>query len=115
MPQGQLRDPHKEQHRRRLIERWQRSGLSVCAFCERHRVAVSSFYAWRRALQQRDRPVNSSQAPDPPVFLPVHVQNEPTDQRPPLELVLASGRCLRVPPGFDAATLRALLTVLEDA
>jgi hypothetical protein len=28
-------------------------------------------------------------------------------------LVLASGRCLRIPPGFDPAALRALLVVLE--
>jgi hypothetical protein len=31
-----------------------------------------------------------------------------------LEVVLASGRRLRVPSGFDAATLRQVLTVLEE-
>ena len=37
MPHGKPRDPRKEQHWRRLLERWQSSGLSVRAFCERHR------------------------------------------------------------------------------
>jgi hypothetical protein len=31
-----------------------------------------------------------------------------------LEVLLASGRRLRVAPGFDAATLRQLLAVLEE-
>ena len=114
MPQGKHRDPDKEQHWRRLIEQWQRSELSVFAFCERHRLAVSSFYAWRRAIQQRDRPANGSQTPGSVTFLPVHVQHEPTDQQSPLELVLANGRCLRITPGFDPVALRALLAVLED-
>ena len=55
----------------------------------------------------------TSQAPDPVTFLPVHVRHDSPDERPPLELVLASGRCLRIPPGFDPAALRALLDLLE--
>jgi hypothetical protein len=31
-----------------------------------------------------------------------------------LELVVGSGRVVRVPPGFDVATLRNLLAVLEE-
>jgi transposase-like protein len=114
MQRVKIRCQHKEQQRRRLIEQWQRSGLSVWAFCEQHRLAVSTFYAWRRALQQRDRPANGSQLPDAVTFLPVHVQNEPSDQQLRLELVLAGGQCLRIPPGFDPDTLRAILAVLED-
>jgi hypothetical protein len=113
MPHGKLRDPRKEQHWRRLIERWRGSGLSVRAFCEQHRLAVPSFYAWRRWLQQPDRLAPAAQAPASVTFLPVHVRHDPPDQRPPLELVLASGQCLRIPPGFDPAALRALLAVLE--
>ena len=32
-----------------------------------------------------------------------------------IEVVLADGRCLRVAPGFDPATLRQVLAVLEEA
>lgn len=113
MSQRKPRDPRKEQRWRQLVERWQRSGLSVRAFCRRHRLAESTFYAWRRTLQQGDRLAPDAQAPDPVTFLPVHVRHEPPEQQSPLELVLAGGRCLRIPPGFDPAALRALLAVLE--
>ena len=114
MPHGKPRDPAKQQHWQRLIERWQASGLSVRTFCERQRLAVPSFYAWRRRLQQSDRLAPAAQATAPVTFLPVHVRDDPPDQRPPLELVLASGQCLRIPPGFDPDALRALLAVLEE-
>jgi hypothetical protein len=42
--------------------------------------------------------------PEPPV----------ADSRSALELLLAGGRVLRVPAGFDAATLRRLLALLEE-
>jgi hypothetical protein len=41
------------------------------------------------------------------------VADAPTAQASVLELVLADGRVVRVAPGFDAATLRQLLTALE--
>jgi transposase len=113
MPHGKPRDPHKEQHWQQLIERWQSSGLSVRAFCERHRLALPSFYAWRRTLQQRGCLLRPSQVPAPVTFLPVHVQPDDPAPRPSLELVLANGRCLRIPAGFDPAVLQALLAALE--
>jgi hypothetical protein len=113
MSQGKPRDPGKEQHWRQLIDQWQCSGLSVRAFCERHSLAVPSFYAWRRRLQQAAPPAQVC-SPHAVTFLPVHVRPDPADHRPPLELVLASGRCLRIPPGFDPNALRALLAVLGE-
>jgi transposase-like protein len=97
----------------RLVELWRRSGLSVPAFCRRHRLAAPSFYAWRRKLRQEQPPANNAAAPPPVTFLPVHVRYETPEPPPPLELILPSGLCLRVPPGFDPAALRHLLAVLE--
>ena len=54
-------------------------------------------------------------APAPVTFVHVQVRHDPTDLPAPLELVLAHGRCLRIPPGFDPAHLRALLLALEDS
>jgi hypothetical protein len=112
MPQGKPRDPRKERHWRQLIQRWQHSGLSVRVFCQRHHLAVPSFYAWRRTLRQRDG--LNDQATPPVTFLPVHVRHDDADPRP-LELVLANGRCLRIPHGFDPAHLRRALLALEDS
>jgi transposase len=106
MTHGKPRDPRKEQQWRRLIQLWKNSGLSVRAFCARHHVTQPSFYAWRRELQQRDAATT---------FVQVQVV---TDDQPasatPIEILLAGGRSVRITPGFDPATLRQLLAVLQE-
>ena len=101
-----MRDEQKERQWRRWIAQWRTSGLSVRDFCAHHGLATPSFYAWRRALQQR--------ATDTPTVVAVQVV---ADTAPALasalEVVLNDGRTVRVAPGFDAATLRQLLAVLE--
>jgi hypothetical protein len=109
MAQGRPRDPRKQQQWQQWIQQWQASGLSVRAFCARHRLAEPRFYAWRRQLRQRQRPVAG--------LVPVHVLANPNPEPAAahvLEVVLADGRRLRVPAGFDAVTLRHVLAVLEE-
>ncbi len=108
MATGKPRDERKEQHWRQRIRDWQRSGLSIRDFCGRRGLSQPSFYAWRRELQRRDS--------EKPLFVPIHLQADdpPTPVNHALEVLLASGRRLRVSPGFDAATLRQLLAVLEE-
>jgi transposase-like protein len=106
MAHGKPRDPRKEQQWRRLIQLWKNSGLTVRAFCASHHITQPSFYAWRRELQQRDAAAT---------FVPVQIV---TDDQPasstPIELFLAGGRSVRITPGFDSATLRQLLAVLQE-
>ena len=107
MAPGRARDQRKEQQWRRWINQWQASGLSVQAFCARHDLASARFYHWRRVLERRA-------AEQPAAFVPVQVvADAPPAQGSALELVLADGRIVRVAPGFDEATLRRLLAVLE--
>jgi hypothetical protein len=107
MAQGRPRDPRKEQRWRQWLEQWEQSGLSVRAFCDRHRLAEQRFYAWRRLLRQR---------PTAPAFVPVQIVAEPQPEAAgALEIVLAGGRRLCVRAGFDPVTLRQLLAVLEEA
>ena len=106
MAPGRARDERKERQWRRWIGEWQASGLSVRAFCERRGLAIPSFYAWRRALERR--------AAEKAAFVPVQVVADPVPTRTSaLEVVLTDGRTVRVAPGFDGATLRQLLAVLE--
>jgi hypothetical protein len=106
MAPGRARDEQKERQWRHRIEQWEVSGLSVQAFCARHGLTAASFYHWRRVLERR--------AAEAPAFVPVQVvADTPPPQASALELVLADGRAVRVAPGFDAATLRRLLAVLE--
>jgi hypothetical protein len=106
MAHGRPRDERKAQQWRLRINEWQRSGLSVQAFCAQRGLARPSFYAWRRTLEQR--------AVAKAAFVPVQVVADAAPlQATTLEVVLADGRTVRVAPGFDGATLRQLLAVLE--
>jgi transposase len=89
-----------------LIQLWKNSGLSVRAFCARHHITQPSFYAWRRELRQRDAITT---------FVPVQVvtEDQPASSTP-IEILLPGGRSVRITPGFDPATLRQLLAVLQE-
>jgi transposase len=106
MAPGRVRDERKERQWRRWINDWRASGLSVRDFCARHGLATASFYNWRRALEQR--------VAEEPAFAPVRIEADAVPaQTSALEVVLVDGRTVRVVPGFDTATLRQLLAVLE--
>lgn len=126
MPRPQQRDPAKERYWRRLLRLWLRSGQTGRDFCAAHGLSEPSFYAWRREIARRDhentpppKPALRSVAPTPsagtplPAFVEVTVAAEASAPAP-VEVVLANGRRIRVPPGFDADLLRQLLRVLEE-
>jgi hypothetical protein len=108
---GKPRDAAKERFWRRMVRRWQASGLSVRAYCAQHRLSQPAFYAWRRTLAQRDAEAAR--------FIPVHVVgDEKLAARDAsgqgLELLLSPSRVLRIGPGFDGPTLGRLLALLEE-
>lgn len=118
---GRERDIGRERFWRDVILRWHRSGQTVRAFCDNHGLAEGSFHAWRRTIAQRDRQATAMPTVDRagdnlPAFVPLRVTGTPaaSSSISPLELVLGQGRVIRVPPGFDANTLRNLLAVLEE-
>jgi transposase-like protein len=113
MTQGKPRDPRKELFWRDTLARWQASGLSIRAFCARHRLTESAFHAWRRTLAQRDRDNPSPRSPTV-TFVPLQVQHDLPCSPPALELVCRHGRLLRIPADFPVAQLRAVLAVLEE-
>ena len=120
------RDSGKERFWRGLIALWQRSQpVTVRDFCADHDVSEASFYSWRRTLSQRDQdsstPVDgkvehrrfrrSDSAPTPARFVPLTIV--PSAFSADLHLTLNSGHSIRIPPGFDAVTLRQLLAILQ--
>lgn len=113
------RDRGKERFWRRMLRQWRRSGQSVRAFCAEHGLAEALFYAWRRTIQERDRETRGDALRSrdhaacsvPPLFVPVTVAQTAAS----IEVVLARGHVVRVPPGFDPVTLRQLLAVLDEA
>jgi hypothetical protein len=115
------RDRGKERFWRQVVRRWRRSGLGVRAFCAAESLSEPSFYSWRRELARRQEEGSANVAPR---FVPVHVRTDvdvaatATDvapaSPPAIDVVLANGRRLRVPAGFDPAMLRLLLAVAEE-
>ena len=112
------RDVGKEHFWRRILLRRQQSKQSTHDFCAENGISEASFYAWRRIIAERDQQAlparrRKSEADGPAVFIPLHVS--PTSCNSMLEVMVGSGRVVRVPADFDAAVLRRLLAVLEDA
>lgn len=128
------RDRGKERFWREMVQRWQRSGVTIRDFCDAHGLSEPSFYGWRREIAKRDeqaseRPArrkssgraesaNGSSRRDQyanglPAFVPLQVM--PAEPASVLEVVVGAGHVVRVAPGFDAPTLRSLLAVLAEA
>jgi hypothetical protein len=116
------RDQAKEQFWRQALADWQHSGLSVTGFCHQRQIQTQSFFRWRRLLCLRDQsPASPVEGPGdsptaPPLFVPVHVRAAApvAAPSPAFEVVLRTGRVLRVGQGFDPDNLRRLLVVLEE-
>jgi hypothetical protein len=113
MSNGKPRDSQKERIWRQTIGRWQKSGLTIRAYCRQHGLAEANFHAWRRTIANRDSEV-----------VPFAAVRVVTDEscglsgqaaHGALELILPNRRVLRIGAGFDAATLERLLPLLEEA
>jgi transposase len=88
---------------RERLDRFERSGVTVQAFCRREGVSVPSYYQWRRKL--RDRAVK----PAPVSFLPISLATRGLiggEER--VEIELPSGSIVRL-SGVDADTLRVAI------
>jgi transposase len=124
---GPERDLSKERQWRERVQRWERSGESVRAFCRGEGLHESAFYAWRRELARRRQERQAlraarkqahagpnAAATEPVRFLPVQVTAEKVaEERSGVEILLHTKRTIRVRPGFDRQTLRDVLAVLE--
>jgi transposase-like protein len=115
------RDQVKEQFWRQTLADWQQSGLSVTAFCRQHQLQPQSFFRWRKLLELRDQPDASpcqasiDAAAASPLFVPVQLRPAvPAAASATFEVVLRTGRLLRLAPGFDPTCLRQLLALLEE-
>jgi hypothetical protein len=97
----------------RILDRWKQSGLGGPTFCRREGLSQPQFYSWKRKLRLRDEAKVRRPGRKRLEFVPVELK--PSSSGSPLELVLAGGRVVRIPAGFDAAALTRLLSVLEGA
>jgi hypothetical protein len=100
-------DPARERLWRNRLARWKGSDLKLSEFCDREGVTPTAFAHWRKEIAPRD----ARAAADPLSFVPVYVT--PAVTTAPLEVILAGGRVVRVPTGFDPVHLRAVVAALK--
>lgn len=115
------RRAEREREVRAVVERWERSGLTLTGFAEREGLARKTLSRWRRRLGIGDdrvrrgrppmNPSNESRARAAALFTEVS-PSLLTVQAPMFEVVLPSGVTLRVPERFEADALRRLVAVL---
>ena len=99
---------------RRVLARWQRSGLTLREFGEKRGISLSTLSWWRRVFRHAgDEEGNGAAAENAVVFTevppPANVPRTPAV----LEIVLHSGHVVRVPAGADTDTLQRVLQVLQ--
>lgn len=104
----------------RVLQRWERSGLTLKAFGEREGIPASTLVWWRHVFRHRGtarrphRIAKTTKRSRPPQhFVEVHCDKESVGRTAVLELVLRSGHVVRVPAGVDAAALHTVIGVLE--
>ncbi len=118
-----LMDRRGNRHRywQRVIAAWRRSGLSQAEYCRQSKIARGTFSWWKWRLKQlaseARRPLETKPPSQQPSFMPVHIvapkERHETLQKG-IEVVLSTGRSLRVHGDFDAQVLAKLVAVLED-
>ena len=95
----------KEVFWRNLLAKYDSRRETIRGFCQRQGVSERAFYRWREKLPP-------GRVASQPAFQPVFIQPVAA-ATPTIEVKLPGGRRLLLRPGFDAATLRQLLDVLE--
>jgi hypothetical protein len=96
------------------ISRFPLSGRTPAQFCAIEAVSLPSFYSWKRrfaAEALRSDAGLDKPAPHAPSLLPLRLLGANAS----LELILASGLLLRIPPGADPAWVRSLVAALGGA
>ena len=86
---------------------WKESGLSQSAYCREHGLKLHRFLYWKKRLLPEKTAVSM-------VELPISVlkTRRLLPSAPPICIVFG-GRCrIEIPPGFDPASLEAVLRVV---
>jgi transposase len=94
----------------RTVAQWKRSGLTAEVFAEQQGLNVHSLRGWSSALQRPS--VTTSHTGFARVVAIDSAATRPAEPAM-VEVVLASGRVVRVGKGFDPGLLREVVAALE--
>jgi hypothetical protein len=122
------RDDEKETYWKGQLGAWIASKLSVRQYCLTNGISESSFRAWRRELDLREREASSlTVSPGVPAtvnpFVPIRlvtknehkiIREAQSGKAPGLELVVRGGAVIRVDGDTDLKLVSQLLSALEE-
>ena len=107
------------EERREIVREFGASGQTQRAFCQQWGITANTLRSWcRRIADGTGGKAEETAQPGsvPPRLLALQVQADvPASEAAGIGLVTRSGVRIEVHPGFDAATLRRLLALVEDA
>ncbi len=106
----------RERYWRGVLGQWRASGMSRAAFCRRRGINYYTLSQWKSRLETEPAggsKENGSSRSRRPHFVEVAVPTASAFAAA-YEITLASGRTLRVPPGFDESDVARLIAVVES-
>lgn len=92
---------------RLVIKAWRSSGETLARFARRHRVEPKRLARWVNRLDGAGK--------GRLLLHPVRLVDDRLEAGAAIEIELAEGRCVRVPPGFAPEDLRRVLAVLAES
>ena len=99
---------------RRMLARWQRSGLTLSEFGQQRGIPVSTLTWWRQVFRRAGEEKRNGAAVENAVVFTEVPQPAKVPRTPSvLEIVLHSGHLVRVPAGADTDTLQRVLQALQ--
>jgi len=99
---------------RRVLARWQRSGLTLRGFGQQRGIPPSTLSWWRQVFRRAgEAEVNGAAAEKPVVFTEVPQPAKVPRTASVVEIVLHSGHMVRVSAGADTDTLQRVLQALQ--
>ena len=96
-------------HWQKVLEQYQRSGLSVRVFCDEKRIPPNSFYQWRRKLQSPSESSSNS-------IIPVKLVSAPPATAPPshvVQIMTPNGFSIRLDSAMRSEELSTILRAIS--
>ena len=99
---------------RRVLGRWERSGLTLREFGQQRGIPLSTLTWWRRVFRGASEEAGNSAAAENAVVFTEVLQPAKLPRMPAVvEIAMPSGHVVRVPAGVDTATLQRVLEALQ--